>query len=77
MSKIKQGIKMTNNSILILKNDINIEEGIDIKSKKDENIPIKNESTDVSFSESMDPMNSSIVKEKQFPNPKRIYIISK
>ena len=25
MSKIKQGIKMTNNSILILKNDINIE----------------------------------------------------
>ena len=30
MSKIKQGIKMTNNSILILKNDINIEEGIDL-----------------------------------------------
>ena len=29
MSKMKQGIKMTNNSILILKNDINIEEGID------------------------------------------------
>lgn len=30
MSKMKQGIKMTNNSILILKNDINIEEGIDL-----------------------------------------------
>ena len=30
MSKMKKGIKMTNNSILILKNDINIEEGIDL-----------------------------------------------
>ena len=30
MSKMKQGITMTNNSILILKNDINIEEGIDL-----------------------------------------------
>ena len=30
LSKMKQGIKMTNNSILILKNDINIEEGIDL-----------------------------------------------
>ena len=37
---------------------------IDIKSQKDENIPIKSESTDVSFSESMDQMNSLIVKEK-------------
>ena len=30
LSKMKQGIKMTNNSILILKNDINIEQGIDL-----------------------------------------------
>ena len=30
MTKMKKGIKMTNNSILILKNDINIEEGIDL-----------------------------------------------
>ena len=30
LSKMKQGIKMTNNSTLILKNDINIEEGIDL-----------------------------------------------
>ena len=30
LSKMKKGIKMTNNSILILKNDINIEEGIDL-----------------------------------------------
>ena len=27
---MRQGIKMTNNSTLILKNDINIEEGIDL-----------------------------------------------
>ena len=30
LSKMKQGIKMTNNSTLILKNDINIEQGIDL-----------------------------------------------
>ena len=30
LSKMKKGIKLTNNSILILKNDINIEEGIDL-----------------------------------------------
>ena len=40
MDKMKQGIKMTNNSILILKNDINIEQGIDLdgflKVDKDE-----------------------------------------
>ena len=30
LNKMKKGIKMTNNSILILKNDINIEEGIDL-----------------------------------------------
>ena len=30
LSQMKKGIKMTNNSILILKNDINIEEGIDL-----------------------------------------------
>ena len=30
MSRMKQGIKMTNNSTLILKNDINIEQGIDL-----------------------------------------------
>ena len=63
---------MPNNPILILKNDIHKEEGIDIKSEKDENIPIKNESTDVCFSESVDQMNSLVVKEKKFPNPKRI-----
>ena len=48
--------------------DLNLDEKkdalIDIKSQKDENIPIKSESTDVSFSESMDQMNSLIVKEK-------------
>jgi UDP-sugar pyrophosphorylase len=30
LSQMRKGIKMTNNSILILKNDINIEEGIDL-----------------------------------------------
>ena len=30
LQKMKKGIKMTNNSTLILKNDINIEEGIDL-----------------------------------------------
>ena len=30
LSQMKKGIRMTNNSILILKNDINIEEGIDL-----------------------------------------------
>ena len=30
LSQMRQGIKMTNNSTLILKNDINIEEGIDL-----------------------------------------------
>ena len=30
LQKMKKGIRMTNNSILILKNDINIEEGIDL-----------------------------------------------
>ena len=37
---------------------------LDIKSQKDENIPIKSESTDASFSDSMDQMNSLIVKEQ-------------
>ena len=37
---------------------------IDVKSGKEENIPIKCDSTDTSFSESMDQMNSLIVKEK-------------
>ena len=37
---------------------------LDIKSNKDENMPIKSESTDTSFSDSMDQMNSLIVKEK-------------
>ena len=37
---------------------------IDIKSQTDENIPIKNDSTDTSFSDSMNQMNSLIVKEK-------------
>ena len=35
-----------------------------INSQKEENIPIKGESTDVSFSDSMDQMNSLVVKEK-------------
>ena len=30
LGKMRKGIKMTNNSILILKNDINLEEGIDL-----------------------------------------------
>ena len=30
LSQMRKGIRMTNNSILILKNDINIEEGIDL-----------------------------------------------
>ncbi len=37
---------------------------IDIKSQKDENIPIKSDSTDTSLSDSMDQMNSLVVKEK-------------
>ena len=37
---------------------------LDMKSRKDENIPIKSESTDTSFSDSMNQMNSLIVKEK-------------
>ena len=37
---------------------------IDIKSQKDENIPIKSDSTDTSLSDSIDQMNSLIVKEK-------------
>ena len=41
---------------------------IDIKSQKDENIPIKSESTDTSLSESMEQMNSLIVKEKPVTN---------
>ena len=41
---------------------------IDIKSQKDENIPFKNDSTDTSFSDSMDQMNSLIVKEKPIIN---------
>ena len=41
---------------------------LDIKSQKDENIPIKSESTDTSFSDSMDQMNSLIVKEKPVSN---------
>ena len=44
--------------------DTNKEVLLDIKSRKDENIPIKSDSTDTSFSESMDQMNSLIVKEK-------------
>ena len=35
-----------------------------INSQKEENIPIKGESTDVSFSDSMNQMNSLVVKEK-------------
>ena len=35
-----------------------------INSQKEENIPIKGESTDVSFSDSMEQMNSLVVKEK-------------
>ena len=35
-----------------------------INSQKEENIPIKGESTDVSFSDSMDQMYSLAVKEK-------------
>ena len=35
-----------------------------INSQKEENIPIKGESTDASFSDSMDQMNSLVVKEK-------------
>ena len=35
-----------------------------INSQKEENIPIKGESTDVSFSDSMDQMNLLVVKEK-------------
>ena len=41
---------------------------IDIKSQTDENIPIKNDSTDTSFSDSMNQMNSLIVKEKPITN---------
>ena len=41
---------------------------LEIKSQKDENIPIKSESTDTSFSDSMDQMNSLIVKEKPVSN---------
>ncbi len=41
---------------------------IDIKSQTDENIPIKNDSTDTSLSDSMDQMNSLIVKEKPVSN---------
>ena len=41
---------------------------IDIKPKKDETIPIKSESTDTSLSESMEQMNSLIVKEKPVTN---------
>ena len=41
---------------------------LDMKSKKDENIPIKSESTDTSFSDSMNQMNSLIVKEKPITN---------
>ena len=37
---------------------------IDIKLEKEENTPIKSDSTDASFSDSMDQMNSLIVKEK-------------
>ena len=49
-------------------NEINIDSKKDvllgINSQKEENIPIKGESTDVSFSDSMDQMNSLVVKEK-------------
>ena len=41
---------------------------IDIKPEKHENIPIKSESTDTSFSDSMNQMNSLIVKEKPITN---------
>ena len=41
---------------------------IEIKPEKEENIPIKSESTDTSFSDSMDQMNSLIVKEKPVSN---------
>ena len=52
--------------------DLNLDEKkdalIDIKSQKDENIPIKSESTDTSLSESMEQMNSLIVKERPVTN---------
>ena len=41
---------------------------IDMKLQKEENIPIKSESTDTSFSESMKQMDSLIVKEKPVTN---------
>ena len=49
-----------------LKSDSKKAELIDVKTQKDENFPIKSESTnsDSSFSDSMDQMNSLIVKEK-------------
>ena len=41
---------------------------IDINSQKDENMPIKNDSNDKSFNDSMEQMNSLIVKEKPLTN---------
>ena len=48
-----------------LKSDSKKAELIDVKTQKDENFPIKSESTNSSsFSDSMEQMNSLIVKEK-------------
>jgi hypothetical protein len=49
-----------------LKSDSKEVELIEVKSKKDENIPMKSDSStsDNSFNDSMEQMNSLIVKEK-------------
>ena len=52
-----------------LSSDTKKVELIDVKSKKDENEPIKNESTqDSSFNDSMEQMNTLIIKEKPITN---------
>ena len=52
----------------ILSSESKETELIEIKSKKDENSPMKSDTNDSSFNDSMEQMNSLIVKEKPVTN---------